>query len=47
MADATAAKAAPPLPGGSLRLADLAYFSLDALEKLTENNVYWAFAFES
>ena len=40
-ADATAAKAADPLPAGSLRLADLAYFSLDALQKLTENNVYW------
>ncbi len=40
-ADLTAAKAAPPLPRGSLRLADLAYFSLDELEKLTKNNVYW------
>jgi len=41
-ADLTAAKAAEyPLPEGSLRLADLAYFSLDELEKLTENNVYW------
>ena len=40
-ADATAMKAAHPLPKGSLRLADLAYFSLDALEKLTENGIYW------
>ena len=40
-ADLTAAKAADPLPKGSLRLADLAYFSLDELEKLTENGVYW------
>lgn len=40
-ADSTAAKAADPLPKGSLRLADLAYFSLDDLEKLTENGVYW------
>ena len=40
-ADSTAAKAADPLPQGSLRLADLAYFSLDELEKLTENGVYW------
>ena len=40
-ADSTAAKAAQPLPKGSLRLADLAYFSLDELEKLTENGVYW------
>ena len=40
-ADLTAAKAADPLPEGSLRLADLAYFSLDELEKLTENGIYW------
>lgn len=40
-ADATAAKASDPLPEGSLRLADLAYFSLDEFEKLTENKVYW------
>ena len=39
--DSTAAKAADPLPQGSLRLADLAYFSLDELEKLTENGIYW------
>ncbi|MCY4567554.1 MAG: transposase, partial [Candidatus Poribacteria bacterium] len=32
---------APPLPQGSLRLADLAYFSLDELEKLTQNGIYW------
>ena len=40
-ADSTAAKASAPLPKGSLRLADLAYFSLDELEKLTKNGVYW------
>ena len=40
-ADITAAKASEPLPTGSLRLADLAYFSLDELEKLTENGIYW------
>ena len=40
-ADSTAAKPADPLPKGSLRLADLAYFSLDALEKLTKSGVYW------
>ena len=40
-ADSTAAKAAHPLPQGSLRLADLAYFSLDELGKLTENGIYW------
>ena len=39
--DLTAAKTAEPLPKGSLRLADLAYFSLDELEKLTENGIYW------
>lgn len=38
MADSTAAKAAPPLPEDSLHLADLAYFSLDAFEKLTEEH---------
>ena len=40
-ADSTAAKASEPLPPGSLRLADLAYFSLDALQELTENGIYW------
>ena len=40
-ADSTAAKASEPLPQGSLQLADLAYFSLGAFEKLTENGVYW------
>ena len=40
-ADLTAVKAADPLREGSLQLADLAYFSLDEFEKLTENNVYW------
>ena len=40
-ADATAAKASEPLPEGSLRLADLAYFSLNTFEKLTENGIYW------
>ena len=40
-ADLTATKAADPLPRGSLQLADLAYFSLDELQKLTENGVYW------
>ena len=36
-ADSTAMKTASPLPKGSLRLADLAYFSLDALQELTES----------
>lgn len=39
--DSTAIKASQPLPQGSLQLADLAYFSLDAFEKLTENGIYW------
>lgn len=30
-----------PLPKGSLRLADLGYFSLDAFEKLTQTGVFW------
>ena len=40
-ADLTTAKTSDPLPHGSLYLADLAYFSLDAFEKLTENGVSW------
>ena len=40
-ADSTAEKQFDPLPPGSLRLADLGYFSLDELEKLTENGIYW------
>ena len=40
-ADNTAIKTAQPLPQGSLRLADLAYFSLDELQNLTENGIYW------
>ncbi len=40
-ADSTTEKAADPLPQGSLYLADLAYFSLDTFEKLTENGIYW------
>ena len=40
-ADSRAAKTFETLPPGSLHLADLAYFSLDELEKLTENGVSW------
>ena len=40
-ADSTAIKASHRLPQGSLQLADLAYFSLDEFEKLTENGIYW------
>ena len=40
-ADSTAAKAFDAMPSGSLRLADLAYFSLDEFQTLTENGIYW------
>ncbi len=40
-ADSTAEKEFEPLPVGSLRLADLGYFSLDTFEKLTQANVFW------
>ena len=30
-----------PLPAGSLRLADLGYFSLDTFEELTQAGVFW------
>lgn len=40
-ADSTAIKTSHRLPQGSLQLADLAYFSLDEFEKLTENGIYW------
>lgn len=39
--DSKAEKAFQPLPAGSLRLADLGYFSLDAFEKLTALDVFW------
>lgn len=40
-ADSTAEKQFQTLPSGSLRLADLAYFSLDVLEELTDAGIYW------
>ena len=40
-ADSKAEKQFQPLPAGSLRLADLGYFSLDTFEKLTAGNVFW------
>lgn len=40
-ADSRAEKQFPPLPEGSLRLADLGYFSLETLEKLTQAKVAW------
>ena len=39
--DSTAAKQFQTLPAGSLQLADLGYFSLDELQSLTENGIYW------
>ena len=41
IADSRAGKAFDRLPPGSLRLADLAYFSLDELETLTKDGIYW------
>ena len=40
-ADSEAEKEFEPLPVGSLRLADLGYFSLEAFEKLTQTSVFW------
>ncbi|MDE0480994.1 MAG: IS4 family transposase [Candidatus Poribacteria bacterium] len=40
-ADSEAEKEFEPLPVGSLRLANLGYFSLDAFEKLTQTGVFW------
>ena len=40
-ADSKAEKEFQTLPPGSLRLADLGYFSLDTLEALTQADVFW------
>ena len=40
-ADSTVEKQISSLPEGSLRLADLGYFSLQALQKLSDENVFW------
>jgi len=40
-ADSKAEQQFEPLPVGSLRLADLGYFSLDVFEKLTQTGVFW------
>ena len=40
-ADSTAEKQMEMLPPGSLRLADLGYFSLETFAKLSEANVFW------
>ena len=40
-ADSKTEKQFEPLPAGSLRLADLGYFSLDTFEKLTQTGVFW------
>ena len=39
--DKKAEQAFEPLPAGSLRLADLGYFSLDTFEELTQTGVFW------
>lgn len=41
VADRTAEQQFQPLPIGSLRLADLGYFSLDELQRLTDDGIYW------
>ena len=46
-ADTKAEEQFQPLPQGSLRLADLGYFSLDAFEKLTQTGVYWITKFKA
>ena len=40
-ADSTIEKQIEMLPPGSLRLADLGYFSLDTFQKLSDANVFW------
>ena len=40
-ADRSAEEHFEPLAEGSLRLADLGYFSLDAFEKMTQAGVFW------
>jgi hypothetical protein len=39
--DRSSAVCAAPLPPGALRLADLGYFSLEALQTMTHQGVYW------
>ena len=39
--DSKAAEQFSPLPEGSLSLADLGYFSLDAFDKMTQKNIFW------
>ena len=46
-ADTKAEEHFQPLPKGSLRLADLGYFSLDAFEKQTEAGVFWITKFKA
>ena len=41
VADRTAEQQFQPLPTGSLRLADLGYFSLHQLRRFTEDRIYW------
>ena len=46
-ADTKAEEQFQPLPTGSLRLADLGYFSLDAFERLTQTGVFWITKFKA
>ena len=46
-ADTKAEEHFQPLPKGSLRLADLGYFSLGEFERLTQTGVYWITKFKA
>ena len=46
-ADMKAEEQFQPLPTGSLRLADLGYFSLDAFERLTQTGAFWITKFKA
>ena len=46
-ADAKAEEQFQPLPAGSLRLADLGYFSLAEFERLTQAGVFWITKFKA
>lgn len=45
--DSKAAEHFSPLPKGSLCLADLGYFSLDAFDKMTQKGIYWISKFKA
>ena len=45
--DSKAAEQFSPLPEGSLCLADLGYFSLDAFDKMTQKGIFWISKFKA